>query len=290
VYRKIVIGYDGGNAAEDALALAQVIGPDTQLVLTGVFPQGPFVDHQQDPAFTRTIESAAERVGARADTRTSTSPAHGIHDAAAQYSADLIVVGSSHGAEPRRMVAGEVGAQLLQGAPCAVTVAPAGWRHHGVILEKIGVALDGGGESREALHAAVELARATGAELRLVTVAASGASAFGWGYGVFAVETGMQDAYESHLREASRLVPDDVAVTSEVLAGGPVWDVLGRESEHVDLLCIGSRGYGPVRRVLVGSVSAELMEHAGCPVLVVPRGIAGAPAAAPGHAVAEPAW
>ena len=39
----------------------------------------------------------------------------------------------------------------------------------------------------------------------------------------------------------------------------------------MDLLVVGSRGYGPLRRVLLGSVSSELMHSAPCPVMVVPR-------------------
>jgi nucleotide-binding universal stress UspA family protein len=34
---------------------------------------------------------------------------------------------------------------------------------------------------------------------------------------------------------------------------------------------MGSRGYGPLRRVLLGSVSSHVMRHAHCPVVVVPR-------------------
>jgi nucleotide-binding universal stress UspA family protein len=34
----------------------------------------------------------------------------------------------------------------------------------------------------------------------------------------------------------------------------------------------GSRGYGPLGRVVVGSVSNRLMTASACPVLVVPRG------------------
>jgi nucleotide-binding universal stress UspA family protein len=40
----------------------------------------------------------------------------------------------------------------------------------------------------------------------------------------------------------------------------------------VDLLVCGSRGYGPVRRVLLGTVSSALLRQASVPVLVVPRG------------------
>ncbi len=38
------------------------------------------------------------------------------------------------------------------------------------------------------------------------------------------------------------------------------------------ILVVGSRGYGPLRRVLLGSVSTQLVKSAPCPVLVVPRG------------------
>jgi nucleotide-binding universal stress UspA family protein len=40
----------------------------------------------------------------------------------------------------------------------------------------------------------------------------------------------------------------------------------------IDLLVCGSRGYGPVRRVLLGTVSAALLRQASVPVLVTPRG------------------
>jgi Universal stress protein family len=36
---------------------------------------------------------------------------------------------------------------------------------------------------------------------------------------------------------------------------------------------LGSRGYGPVRRVLLGSTSNALMRSARCPVIVYPRGM-----------------
>jgi hypothetical protein len=38
-------------------------------------------------------------------------------------------------------------------------------------------------------------------------------------------------------------------------------------------MIVGSRGYGPYRAVLLGSVSGRLVREAACPVLVVPRGV-----------------
>ena len=45
-------------------------------------------------------------------------------------------------------------------------------------------------------------------------------------------------------------------------------------SQRVDLVVVGSRGWGPVRRILLGSTSARLVREAACPVLVLPRGAA----------------
>ena len=50
-------------------------------------------------------------------------------------------------------------------------------------------------------------------------------------------------------------------------------ELLRAETEGVDLMIAGSRGYGPYQAVLLGCVSGRLVRDASCPVLVVPRGI-----------------
>ena len=47
---------------------------------------------------------------------------------------------------------------------------------------------------------------------------------------------------------------------------------LAEGSSGLDLLLLGSLGYGPVKGTLLGSVSARVMAAAPCPVMVVPRG------------------
>ena len=61
------------------------------------------------------------------------------------------------------------------------------------------------------------------------------------------------------------------ARASGVVKSGLATERLTHHSQHVDLLVIGSRGYGPVRRVLLGSVSAYLAKHSSCPIVVTPR-------------------
>jgi nucleotide-binding universal stress UspA family protein len=49
--------------------------------------------------------------------------------------------------------------------------------------------------------------------------------------------------------------------------------VLAEQTKSVDLMIVGSRGYGPHRAVLLGSVSGRLVRDAACPVIVLPRSI-----------------
>ena len=68
-----------------------------------------------------------------------------------------------------------------------------------------------------------------------------------------------------------RGVPEAHRGATDVHVGDPV-KVLSARSRNVDLLVCGSRGYGLLRQVLLGGVSGELLRHAECPLLVVPRG------------------
>ena len=59
------------------------------------------------------------------------------------------------------------------------------------------------------------------------------------------------------------------------LAGGEAAETLARRAHDHDaqLLVVGSRGMGALRTALLGSVSAELLRSAPCPVVVVPPGL-----------------
>jgi nucleotide-binding universal stress UspA family protein len=62
----------------------------------------------------------------------------------------------------------------------------------------------------------------------------------------------------------------DLTVESRLLRGGAP-SVLAAQSEELDLLVLGSRGYGPVKSVLLGSVSSQVIKDAESPVLIAPR-------------------
>src|SRR5512133_4341250 len=75
------------------------------------------------------------------------------------------------------------------------------------------------------------------------------------------------------LQAAIAELGDEVRIEVDAFAEDDPADVLIRVSEHLDLLVCGSRGYGPVRAVLLGGVSARVAAEARCPVIVLPRGV-----------------
>ena len=65
-------------------------------------------------------------------------------------------------------------------------------------------------------------------------------------------------------------VPDGLDAETTVMEGDAA-ELLAAASSGVDLLVCGSRGYGPLRTVLLGGVSGRLAHTAACPLLVLPR-------------------
>ena len=76
---------------------------------------------------------------------------------------------------------------------------------------------------------------------------------------------------EREIAEVLEELPRGLRASGEVLRGNAAETIASKADEGVDLLVMGSRGYGPARRVLLGSVSSELARSAPCPLLVVPR-------------------
>jgi nucleotide-binding universal stress UspA family protein len=212
--------------------------------------------------------------GAAAEAGPGESPAQGLQQLSEEIQPDIVVVGSSHRSAIGQVLAGNVALRLLNGLDRPLAVAPAGYAHHGEGLRTIGVGFDGSPESRAALEAASELAGGSGAELRVMAVTVPQPAltahpwAFAWGAGAG------PERYENRLREslesATGALPADVKRSTRFLHGGAV-TVLVDEADELDLLVLGSRGYGPVRRVLLGSVSSELVHRTPCPLLVIPR-------------------
>ena len=284
VYRKILVGYDDSDQAKDALALGKQLADATgaELVVAGVFQFDPvwggadprFRDADTD--FTRKVWEAATATGAHGEAVPSSSPARGLHDLAEEIEADLILVGSAHHGRLGRSLAGTTGVALLHGAPCAVGVAPRGYREHAVDgIRAVTTGVDGSTEAGHALRAAIDLAARTGAKLKLISAAVPPPVGTGKGGagGWHALLEAVEQETRERLAEARATVPDDVDVEATMISGDPVHALASASSAPGTLMVLGSRGYGPFRRVLLGSVATSLVGSAPCPLIVTPRGI-----------------
>ena len=136
-------------------------------------------------------------------------------------------------------------------------------------------------ESRDALEAAVDLTRHTGGTLRIVHALESPSPTFEGLYVDGSAIPAWTEAIHitglGQLDEAERLVAGRVPVLAS-LAEGPAWRVVLDAAGDASYVVTGSRRFGGLRRLLLGSTSAALVEHAHVPVLVVPRGTRPVPA------------
>jgi nucleotide-binding universal stress UspA family protein len=66
-------------------------------------------------------------------------------------------------------------------------------------------------------------------------------------------------------------VPPELEVQAVLREGAVVESLAALGPDDVDVLVCDSRGYGPVRRVLLGGVSSRLIRSAQLPLTVVPR-------------------
>jgi nucleotide-binding universal stress UspA family protein len=287
----IVVGVDASDRSRDALAFARQLASTTEadIVVANTFPYDDRPSRMANTGFRHALESDAtelvrdmsRELGGLGDDRVRTavaartSAAHGLHDVAEMEHAALIVVGSSHVGTVGRVLPGSTAERLLHGAPCPVVIVPKDYRAHSGELRRIGVAHDGSPESEAALRGAIEIARATGAGLRVIRVMdALGYStpALMGGPGYVELREDIEKELRSELDEAVAKIPGDVSATGEFLTGDPAHELLERTG-GLDLLVTGSRGYGPLRAVMVGGVTGRVIRGAACPVLVLAHGV-----------------
>ena len=276
---KLLVGFDGSDGGRDALELARVFGllEDGSALVVVVQPYGPlpvpFAELERDAAAEAEplLEEARARLqGIEVDGRAfgGGSPAGLLTDIAEREDIDLIVLGSPHRGAMGRALVGSVAESVMHGSPRAVTVAPRGYSETAhEAFQRIAVAYDGTPESKAALARAGELAQASHAAVWVLTVVAPPVALPG-AVGYTPVNPPDPDRI---IEEGVRAIEDRAPVQGRRLDGAPAPVLAEACEDGVDLLVVGSRGYGPAMRVLLGSVSTKLINSAPCPVLVVPR-------------------
>jgi nucleotide-binding universal stress UspA family protein len=285
MFRKVIVGVDAREGDQDAISLAQALAPGAELVLVNAYPfdavpsrfsllgYGNALREDAEDAI-RSVREAAQTPDARIELVGDSSPARALHRVAAAQHADLIVVGAAHRGPLGRVLLGDVSRGVLHGAPCPVAVAPRG--RSATAPKRIGVAFDGSPEARIALEWAAAVAGALGSRLR-ITHAVLGptapVAAGTYGIDLHEIQEEMRNGAQVELDELVAGLDPALGATGEAVIGSS-HDVLAALADEADLVVTGSRGWGTLRSVILGSTSDHLIHHAACPIAVVPRGAA----------------
>jgi nucleotide-binding universal stress UspA family protein len=277
VFERVIVGVDEHTRGRDAVALAKrLVATNGALVLAHVVlgelsavPGGGFEASERQRALELL---GAARDEAKIDTELlltrSPSPGRGLHELAELEHADLLVVGSTGRGLLGRVLIGDDTRDALNGAPCAVAIAPLGYAERQAPLSEIGVAYNGSPDSEHALAVARELAAETGARVSAFEAVSLPAYMFGGAAAPAAAPLG------DVINASVDLARERIAALGDVephAAYGAVAEELALYGASVDLLVIGSRGYGPIGRLVHGSVSRQLARTARCPLVVLTR-------------------
>jgi nucleotide-binding universal stress UspA family protein len=293
--RSIVVGLEDSDEGRDALALgaglAEALNARPLLATAVALPEGALTAEELERAVEAETadlfdEAREQLADVDPDLRglASASAAHTLHDLAESESALALVLGSTHRGPVGRVLPGSTAERLLHGAPCGVAVAARGLAARGrARLLHMAVAFDGSGEAAVALRVGVGLAQRCNASLAVYTVTEPP------GFGAATTPAGAPTAEQQSYRERQARetldaglsrVPPDLPVTGQLLHGDPESALIDVSADH-DLLVVGSRGHGPLRRTLLGSTTRRLFNGAHCSVLALPRGVEADPYLAP---------
>jgi nucleotide-binding universal stress UspA family protein len=284
MFKKVLVGIDGTPRGRDAIALAlQLSDAATRLTLAHVHSPRVWLTGPITPAYLEADAAESWRMLARENAEAgldaqlasvlALTVGRGLHLEAAEQHADLIVIGSCGRGFLGRAAIGDDTRASINGASCAVAVAPHGYAGTHRPLTSVGIGFTGTPESDAALAAARELASATRAALVALEVVPM--PAYGYAYAA-----DLHGSARAELDAARARLARLRDVEGHAVHGVPA-EELATFSGDVDLLVVGSRGYGPARRLLLGSTSDYLARHARCSLLVMPR-----PALVQGEAMA----
>lgn len=281
----VIAAVDGRDRSADAVSLARTLATalGTRAAVANVYVTQPLVGGalgdevrtlQREDALQVARDAAGEDPALEAHVTGSGSPGRGLVELAEQLGAAAIVMGSSHRGAVGRVLPGSAGERLLHGAPCPVAVAPAGYaadRPRGASIAMLAVAYDATPEADRALTWAAGIAARSGARLLLVhAVAPTAPRSDPERYAEFTEY--VHDWAARQLEGGVRRLPAGVAAETRVVEGDAA-EAIAAEAARAgaDVIVTGSRGHGPVARVLLGGVGAWLVRHADRPVVIVSR-------------------
>ena len=179
MFDEILIGVDGRYGGHDAIALAeQLADENARLTLAHVYGAGLMpgrgaalllAGEREETRLLLEHEREEAHLNAELLPAADRSVGRGLRQLASGRDSDLLVVGRAHHGLFGRAFHTDDTSGALNGAPCAVAIAPAGLAEREAPILRIGVGYDGSPESEAAIAVASELAdRLAGATVRAI--------------------------------------------------------------------------------------------------------------------------
>lgn len=280
---RVLLGTDGSEDARAAVTwlTALPLPEPVHLIVVTVTPTPPSPIAIEGLAeFSRALLDEAHQVAEEAaavlrprwpdlEIRVPTGdPREELVRLAEEVDAELVVVGARGLGAVGTAILGSVSLAVTRHAPCPVLVV----KPHPRPVGRVVVAVDG---SDDAAAAADFVARLTvpPAAIRVVGVVQP-PELPGWSASLPNVRAAIEEVFAERRRSLETVLAEVAGrlggATTEIMVGPPA-ATLERVAEggDVDLVVLGARGLGPVKRLLLGSVSERVLRHARCAVLVV---------------------
>ncbi|MFI9103033.1 universal stress protein [Streptomyces fildesensis] len=146
----------------------------------------------------------------------------------------------------------------------------------GELARRVVVGVDGSECSKSALKWAMTYARMTDATVEAITTWQNPDTyvySYGWAPGLIDISeipASIRKNLDAAIADVSGQFERPVEVLARVVEGHPA-EVLLEAAVGAQLLTVGSRGHGTFAGILLGSVSQHCVQHAPCPVVVVPE-------------------
>lgn len=273
---------EGDDAAVLGAAITHAVSGD--LMLVSIEPELPLVlpgvswrRMRRETEAMLAIKRDALAPGARFGIDSDLSDARGIKRVLEREHRQLVVCGSSRRGHDAHVSMGRSTRQLVEHEHYALAIAPRGLSARGELtMTRVGVGYDGTPEARAALALAATIAGGCGARLLVRGVIDDRIPALGWPS--LWIEPFRECWDEVMDEEAMRLRAQIETATADLTV--PVSVDVDRDipsaslldfSRDTDLLVIGSRRWGPLARLVLGSTGETLAHASHCSLLIVPR-------------------
>lgn len=220
------------------------------------------------------LDTVAEGVAVEYVHRAHGSVSGGLLDVIHEVDADVLVLGSLPSGGRGQVLIGSTADWLLHASPVPVAISPRNYRAHQGKLTRLTCAYSATPDSVDVVKRCFEFGQRFGVPVRVITFAVRGKTMYPPEVGL-EVEDQVLRAWASQVRgileelKTTGVVGEDVAL--QVVTGRSWNEALEKADwQEGEILALGTRPRGDIRRVFLGSRSTKIIRESPVPVLVLP--------------------